>query len=205
MRTALSLVFSLLFFLSVSLLTPLFAASIVPGRSIGRIHLGTSRDAVFKAIGKPAQTTIRKSGYRVDEWFSKTLHRSNKIVGTRRKNFLRVTYKRNRVVQVEVTSPHFSTRNGVSTRYEKIYPVFEKLYKPYKSVILDMGGLVHYYDDRRNGIAFSVYTPSGPTSFLNSVIIHRLNTSVIYPNDEKPHGHPTSDYSRVDVRNFDDG
>lgn len=163
---------------------PASSASIVPGRSIGKVHLHSKRHMIIKRLGKPAKTTRHKNGILQDVWFSK-----NRSDFTNKRHQLLVTYKFRRVIQIEVTSPHFATWNGISTKHHmrasmpsqrEIRMMVRKLKSHRKSRATDYISTYSYYDDVRNGITIVTELPSAEYSHLRSIIVHRLNKPVLY-------------------------
>lgn len=117
--------------------------SIVPGRSIGLIEIGMSRQTVHSKLGSPSGTySLPGRGYRGDYWFS----RDNS-------NTLRIFYDKNgRVYQISATSASFSMPEGITTNssldeVKRRYPGLEVLR-------MTKRGNIDYYYERRKGIGF---------------------------------------------------
>lgn len=73
---------------------------VVPGRSVGRIHLGMQRREVTELLGAPAEATGSLLEYRARGGGSR----------------LSVHLAGGRVTQIDFTSPSFRTREGIGTR-----------------------------------------------------------------------------------------
>jgi hypothetical protein len=116
---------------------------IIPGRSIGLIEIGMSRQTVHSKLGRPSGTyNLPGRGYRGDYWFS----RDNS-------NTLRIFYDRNgRVYQISATSISFSTPEGITTSSSLVEV---KRQHPNLQVLrMSKRGDIDYYYDRRRGVAF---------------------------------------------------
>ncbi len=93
------------------------APSIVPGQSIGKISLGMRHSTVIRLLGVPQQArTLRSSripgphpagDYEIDAWMKSTT-----VLGP----VLTVTLRNDRVVQIETSSPRFTTADGLSIK-----------------------------------------------------------------------------------------
>ena len=118
---------------------------IVPGQRVGFIELGMSRQAVHAKLGNPSGTyKLRGPGFRGDYWFSSD-----------NSNTLRVFYNgAGRVFQISVTSPRFTTPEGLTTRSS--LADIRRSYKNLKVLRMSARGDIDYYYDPRRGIAFEL-------------------------------------------------
>ena len=133
-------------------LTLLFVASasaqeydVVPGQRVGVVEIGRSRQTVHGKLGKPSGTySIQGRGNRGDYWFSSD-----------NSNTLRVFYNgAGRVFQISVTSPRFTTPEGLNT-HSSLADI-RRSYKNLKVLRMSARGDIDYYYDSRRGIAFEL-------------------------------------------------
>jgi hypothetical protein len=118
---------------------------VVPGQRIGWIEIGMSRQTVQGKLGKPSGTySLPGRGNRGDYWFSSD-----------NSNTLRVFYNgAGRVSQISVTSPRFTTPEGLSSRSG--LSDIRRAYKNLKVLKVSARGDIDYYYDASRGIAFEV-------------------------------------------------
>ena len=118
---------------------------VVPGQRIGFIEIGMSRQTVQGKLGKPSGTySLPGRGYRGDYWFSSD-----------NSNTLRVFYNgAGRVFQISVTSPRFTTPEGLNT-HSSLADI-RRSYKNLKVLRMSARGNIDYYYDSRRGIAFEL-------------------------------------------------
>src|SRR3954463_1194745 len=116
---------------------------VVPGQRIGWIEIGMSRQTVLGKLGKPAGTySLPVRGSRGDYWISSD-----------NSNTLRVFYNgAGRVSQISVTSPRFTTPDGLSSR-SGLADIM-RVYKNMRVLKVSARGDIDYYYDPRRGIAF---------------------------------------------------
>lgn len=116
---------------------------ITPGRKIGKVALGMTRQTVHRSLGAPSGTyDLPGRGYKGDYWFSQD-----------NSNTLRVFYDRSgRVYQVSATSPRFTTPEGITTgsSLAEVKRQFPNL----KVLRMTKRGDIDYYYDSRKGLAF---------------------------------------------------
>lgn len=116
----------------------------VPGKRIGWIEIGMSRQTVLGKLGKPSGTYSLPRRGRGDYWFSSD-----------NSNTLRVFYNAaGRVSQISVTSPSFKTPEGLTTRSG--LADIRRAYKNLKILKVSAKGDIDYYYDSRQGIAFEI-------------------------------------------------
>ncbi|MDQ0885861.1 hypothetical protein QFZ81_000949 [Paenibacillus sp. V4I9] len=101
---------------------------IIPGKSVGKISLGMTKDDVIKLLGNPTNTL------------------DNQLIYKSTKNFLSLYLKSSVVKQIEFTSPSFSTKDGVNTgNFENNHDHFTELEFQWRFLQLrfdwDQGGL----------------------------------------------------------------
>lgn len=108
---------------------------IVPGQRIGSVRLGLSRQAVHQVLHAPKMVRRLPGGIIEESWLSHLTfaeHQSYRVNGLYWKTFfVNVYFRREKVAQVEVNSPHFHTLNGLSTNSSTA--AFKKHYRPYHS------------------------------------------------------------------------
>src|SRR5918911_5036224 len=116
---------------------------VVPGQRIGFIELGMSRQTVHGKLGKPSGTySLPGRGNRGDYWFSSD-----------NSNTLRVFYNSaGRVYQISVTSPRFTTPEGLNSRSS--LAEIRRSYRNLKVLRVSARGDIDYYYDSRQGLAF---------------------------------------------------
>ena len=128
---------------------------IVPGRSVGQIRLGQTSDSVQQKLGEPDKAD-GATGHFWNTWFSK----SAKGGPTNQLDVYSVRTAKDvqaHVYQIRVTSPWFSTSNGVSPRsssasIRRQFPHIRARGHYEKSKV----GRVDVYDDEAQGIAFEI-------------------------------------------------
>ena len=151
---------------------------IIPGDKIGKVVLHLNRQAVHKLLGKPTGTYPLLQNYVGDYWQSS----SGKTV--------RVFYEADRVIQISVTSPAFSTGEGLTVKnnLEDIQKHYGNLQKFSYFVHGSGGGLIDYHDAVQDGIAFVFTSPDRePVDFtLYAIIVHRAGEKVMPEPDEQP-------------------
>lgn len=167
---------SILFFcLNVLFCSPLCAQDFVvePGRRVGKIEIGASRDAVHRLLGKPAKMFSTHKKLVVDSW-------SNNKTG----NQLEVIYQAGNVVQIKVSSPRFSTPDGVSTNSS--LAEVRRAYSPLKKTTYfyneESGRGLDYLEDPQRGVTFVFASPStDPPETLKAwvIIVHRPGSRAI--------------------------
>lgn len=118
---------------------------VVPGQRIGSIELGMSRQTVHEKLGKPSGTySLQGHGNRGDYWSSSD-----------NSNTLRVFYDAaGRVYQISVTSPRFTTSEGLNSRSS--LAEIRRSYGNLKVLRVSARGDIDYYYDSRKGIAFEL-------------------------------------------------
>jgi len=177
---------------------------IVPGKSVGRVRLGDTRDAVFMTLGKPSETKRWRSGLVKDSWVGP--EKPSGSAGSQ--IFFHVLYRAGRVVQIEFNDPKYKTAAGVSidstlAQFRRSHP------RPsVRALTYDDGegsGFVgYYYDDVRGGIAFSFGTQDyfDSTTIPEALRVHVAGQLVIpdpggkptKANDERPVEKPKSEH-----------
>jgi hypothetical protein len=142
---------------------------ITPGRKIGRIEIGMTRQIVHGKLGRPSGTyKLLGRGYKGDYWHSQD-----------NENTLRVFYDRNdRVYQISATSPGFNTSEGISTRSS--LAEVKRQYPNLKVLRVAARGDIDYYYDSRKGVAF-VFTErleeNGSAMRLYAIQVFKLGGS----------------------------
>lgn len=116
---------------------------VVPGQRIGLIEIGMNRRAVHNKLGQPSGTyRLRGRRLRGDYWLSSD-----------NSNTLRVFYNAAaRVSQISVTSPRFTTPEGLNSRSS--LAEVRRSYPHLKVLRVSARGDIDYYYDSRQGIAF---------------------------------------------------
>jgi hypothetical protein len=168
-----------------SCLTLLFMTSaaaqnydIVPGRRIGLIEIGMTRQAVHAKLGKPSGTyALRGPGYRGEYWDASD-----------NSNNLRVFFNgAGRVFQISVTSPRFTTPEGL-TSSSSLADV-RRTYKNLKVLRMSARGDIDYYYDSGRGIAFEV-TDQMDAHAHSSSLVMRLYAILVFKPGSSPQSEP---------------
>ena len=128
---------------------------IIPGQRIGSVALGMRRQTVHQMLHAPQMTRRLDDGTVEDRWttpLSKPQQRRYTNDGLYWKvNFVNVYFRQGRVAQIEVNSPQFHTRNGLSTNSPAA--AFGKRYRPFHSSD-DRDGIHLEYEGRDASGAF---------------------------------------------------
>jgi hypothetical protein len=150
---------------------------IAPGNRIGKIEIGMSRQAVHNTLGNPSGVyRMRARGYRGEYWISSS------------DNTLRVIYDvAGKVYQVSVTSPRFTTPDGLTT--QSSMADIKNHYRNLKVLRFTARGDIDYYDAVRQGIAFEFTqrydAHSSQAMRLYAILIHKQGSSVLPEPDER--------------------
>jgi hypothetical protein len=150
---------------------------IVPGRRIGKIDVGMSRQAVHSVLGQPSGAyRMRAKGYNGEYWISAS------------DNTLRVIFDgAGRVYQVSVTSPRFTTPEGLTTGSS--LGDIKSHYRNLKVLHFTARADIDYYDAVRQGITFEFtqrYDAHPAQAMrLYAILIHRQGGSVLPEPDER--------------------
>ena len=141
------------FFLTLIICAPLSAQdyTIEPARGIGKIKLGSPRQAVHQVLGKPTRTFRTHNRLMADSW-------SNNKTG----NELEVVFQADKAIQIKVSSSSFSTPEGASTskslaQIQGLYPSLKKTTYFFDE---ENGRGLDYFDDIKRGIAFVFFSPT---------------------------------------------
>lgn len=118
---------------------------VVPGQRIGAIRIGMERPTVLNKLGQPSGTyPLPGRGHRGDYWLSSD-----------NSNTLRVFYDgAGRVYQISVTSPRFTTPEGLNSRSG--LAGVRRSYRNLRVLRVSARGDIDYYYDSRKGIAFEL-------------------------------------------------
>jgi hypothetical protein len=152
---------------------------VVPGQRIGWIEIGMSHQTVQGKLGKPSGTyNLPGRGNRGDYW-----------VSADNSNTLRVFYNSaGRVSQISVTSPRFTTPEGINSRSG--LADIRRAYKNLKVLKVSARGDIDYYYDARRGIAFEVTDQMDAHSSLvmrlYAILVFRPGGSLQPEPDEHP-------------------
>lgn len=179
--------------------------AIVPGKSVGAVRLGDTRDAVFLTLGKPSETKRWRSGLVRDSWSGPAPAAGSEDSQI----FFRVLYRAGRVVQIEFNDPKYKTATGISI--ESTLTEFRAQYKrpAVRAYVYDDGegsGFVgYYYDSVRGGLAFSFGTQDyfDATMIPEALRVHPAGQPVIpdpggkptRANDERPIEKPKNQHT----------
>lgn len=174
--------------------------SITPGQSIGEVRLDDTRESAIATLGKPKRTR-RDGDLTRDTW-----------LGSKRRddsgsNFLEVTTRGNKVVQIEATSPVFVSRGDLSTNSS-----VADLFDTYKSLrgydFLAENAHTYYLDAENDGVTFRFegYQDSlTPDSKPSSILVHAPGEMFLSAKDEAITNSPLlldgADKSLVDALN----
>lgn len=151
--------------------------AVKPGRGIGKVELGMSRRAVHDALGKPGGA-YRMSGALTGEYWQ--AHTGNDV---------RIVYRAGKVVQIKITSPRFSTPEGLTTESSlaDVRRHYRRLRKTRHFVHgSGGGGLIEYYDAVREGISFEFVSRASETLDFKpyAIVVHQPGRRVVPENDE---------------------
>jgi hypothetical protein len=150
---------------------------IEPGRRIGKIELGASRQTVHQTLGKPSATYRAPGRLTGEVWMATT------------GNDVRIVYRGGRVVQIKVTSASFVTPEGLTTNSSlvDVQKHHKNLVKTSRFVHGSGGGLINYYDDVRRGIAFEFTAVDSETPNFKpyAIVVHRAGQRVMPETDEE--------------------
>ena len=150
---------------------------IEPGRKIGKIELGASRQVVHKILGKPSATYRAPGRLAGEVWMATT------------GNDVRIVYRGGRVIQIKATSSSFATPEGLTTNSSlaEVQKHYGNLNQTRHFVHGSGGGLIDYYDDVRRGIAFefTALDSETPSFKLYAIVVHRAGQRVMPENDEE--------------------
>jgi hypothetical protein len=145
--------------------------AIKPGRSIGKIELGMSRQSVHDALGKPGGS-YRMSGRLMGEYWSANTG-----------NDVRIIYRAGKVIQIKVTSQSFFTPEGLTTAspLATVRRSYKRLRKTRHFVRNSGGGLIEYYDAIREGISFEFVSLTFEAQDFKpyAIIVHQSGRRVI--------------------------
>jgi len=114
---------------------------IVPGERLGSVVLGESPHAAVKQLGKPSYVRRLGGGLVIETWLShgfiplKELSagdamRKRKVY----RDYYTVFFKQERAIQIEATSPQFSTGDGLSINNSTSLK-WQVRYKPYQTIV----------------------------------------------------------------------
>ena len=166
---------------------------VVAGEACGRLRLGMSRGEVRSLLGKPGETHSLPGGVTEDLWAPQEDGRRN----------VDVLYRDGAAVQIDVSSPAYSTAAGVSTAapFRRVLGEYPGLSTASYSFEAPEGGgyIQYFYDDRRQGIAFGIVTqddeasselilgtnraahPTAERVSADHLIVHRPGVAVLVP------------------------
>ncbi|RYG56822.1 hypothetical protein EON80_28940 [bacterium] len=131
-------------------------ATVVPGKSLGRVSLGMSPAQVHRLLGKPDKTLRLKNGLLDDLYKAKTT-RPDGNSGAVTRDRVEVLYRGGRAVQLEATSPDFRTASGISTGSD-VDALRASVYNwrllQYSYPVDDGGWTNYYFWDGGRGLTF---------------------------------------------------
>ena len=129
---------------------------IVPGQRIGKVELGMSAETLNNILGK-ADSGDAAMGKALSFWVSKPGNGPREYLAVYTVNNFDGSGNPPQVQQVQVTSPQFTTANGISTGevLSKIRKQFNSL-KPMAYYTNEQNQQVYIYDDQPQGIAFEI-------------------------------------------------
>lgn len=161
--------------------------SVKPGKQVGEIKLGATRDAVWLLLGKPAQIKRWPGGLIKDAWLGPKKPNSEEP-----QIFLNVIYRARRVAQIEFNDAKYKTDKGISidstlAQFRVAYP--HPLVKAFGYDDGEGSGYVGYYfDSRKSGIAFTFRTQDqfDARTVPEALCVHVAGSAVI----AEPHGKP---------------
>jgi hypothetical protein len=153
-------------------------AAAIPGQSIGQIEIGASRTTIHRLLGKASKSYRRGDGLRRDNWSRTGMINSEEAI-----IFISVLFRNGKVVQIETNDPSYAPE-GVHMDIGPSLPSIRQHYKNLQLLAYRYEGknvYIHrYYDDVKNGMAFSyLYDRDGEKSTPNAIIVHRAGRYVI--------------------------
>lgn len=162
--------------------------SVTPGKHVGAIKLGMTRDAVWLTLGRPTQIKRWPGGVIKDSWLGPENPNSEEA-----QIFLNVIYRARRAVQIEFNEPKYKTGEGISI--ESTLAQFRSAYKRplARAYGYDDGegsGYVgHYFDAVKRGIAFTFRTQDlfDARTVPEALCVHAAGSQVIVEPHGKPH------------------
>ena len=122
---------------------------IVPGQSVGQIHLGETIDSVEHNLGK-ADKSDGAMGHFWNSWTSPAGDELT-VFSVRTEKDVQA-----HVRQIRVTNPWFSTANGISTRSSSAQIRREFPQIRASGYYQNKSGRVDVYDDTKRGVAFEI-------------------------------------------------
>ena len=174
---------------------------ITPGRSFGRVKIGMTRNEVTKILGKPESEGLLDGEVTESIWLGSV----RKEAGIRSREFVAVYFYKNLVIQVDGTSPRFSTKSGLSTKsswkqFSEEYPVVTARKRSYP-LDDDQPRMFHFAaDNAESGFGWIQVQYEAPgikavsDDPVDIVVVHRPGTRLIFGLShmtvwhEPPHG-----------------
>jgi len=157
-QTFLRLLLAIAFLLVLSFSAFAQGTLVVPGKSVGSLRIGDTRDAALNTFGKPTRTERLRSGLLKDSWLGPEPRSGSEETQV----FLHVIYRARRVVQIEFNDPKYQTAGGVSIASTLAQFRAQHKRPRARAYVYDDGegsGYVgYYYDAIAEGIAFSFGT-----------------------------------------------
>jgi hypothetical protein len=160
LKTIKKLAFTFAAFICLTITGPVGAQSsstlVVPGKSLGRVHLGFTTAQARKVLGKPHQTLRLKNGTISELYKARKTRRAKN--GSAVRDRVEILYKAGKVIQIGATSPAFRTATGLSTGSTLRH--LNTTLKPVRFLTYayalesESGYVKHYVDHVQKGIAF---------------------------------------------------
>ena len=174
---------------------------VAPGKSVGKVRLGSARAEVIKSMGKPSKSTKWRTGPTQDTWLGPVPPNNQYGFPSKERTFLHVIYQNGKVAQIEFNSPSFETQSGISI--QSSLAQFRSKYKnlrvrAYGYDDPNGGGYIgYYYDDVTAGIAFEfgVQDSFDARTTPSSLRVH-LPGKPVLPN---PSGEPVKAQDEIPV------
>lgn len=183
---------------------------ITPGEGIGQVRLGMTRASLHTLLGAPQGPTTRQQGVLIERWAAKKPSAKSARLNFKT-DFLTVYFRKDRVVQIDASSPAFKLANGLSTQNSA--QEFQAHYRGQTFHSIDRRYLhgdpegipagkhfVRYEDDVNEGLALrygwwgNLAPDPNPSLPLETISVHPVGRGVLEDPDGADHFTITAAY-----------